>query len=161
MSMNDLYEMNDADFEQAGYEYQRAAEAAKNAQVVNPLEDLSDDELMRRWQEAARKELAKRREQDSFDAARQFVSERPEYIESQKNAKLIEQYLGERLAADETPTVDHIHEAFDALSKRGLLEVRVLPREPRPVLSNDDLYNIDLDELADLARNPGAVRRVR
>jgi hypothetical protein len=165
MSMDDLIEMNDAEFEQAGYAYHKAVAAAEGAEVADPLENVSDEELMARWQQAADKELRKRHEADSFEAARQFVAECPEYVESQRNAERMSKYLEARIGKDATPTPDDLHEAFAVLKRRNLVEVRDLPREPRPTLTDADLYEMPLDDLHDLAvaegHNPGRVRRVR
>ena len=165
MSTEDLYNLNDQQFEEAGYAYQRAVEASKGAEVVNPLEELSDEELMRQWQQAAQKELRKRHEESSYEAARQFVAEEGRYIESQKNARVMSKYLETAIGTDATPTADDLHSAFAELNRKKLLEVRELPREPRPVLTDADLYSMPIEDLEDLVRaedrNPGRVRRVR
>ena len=163
--MTDLYELSDADFEQAGYAYNQAAAEANRAVVEDPLEDVSDQELLSRWQKAAAKELEKRRNDMAYESARQFVAEEPRYRETQKNAKLMERYIVERVGADAMLTPDVCHEAFAALSRRGLLDVQEVPREPRPTLTDADLYDMPLDDLHELAvaesRQPGKVRRVR
>jgi hypothetical protein len=159
MNTEDLFEMNDAEFERAGYAYHQAVAAVENAEVVDPLESLSDEELLKRWQQAAQKELRKRHEESSYEAARQFVAEEGRYVESDKNAQRMSQYLEAAIGKDATPSVDDLHSAFAALNRRKLLEVRELPREPRPVLTDDDLYTMPLEDLVDLANHPGAVRR--
>ena len=164
-SLDDLFDTNDAEFEQAGYVYHQAVAAAKNAEVIDPLENLSDEELLAQWQKEAQKELTKRREEASFEAARTFLAEEPRYVSTPENTKRMVAQLETMIGKDTTPTPDDLHAAFDVLNRRRQLAVHDLPREPRPVLSDADLYEMPLDDLRELAfaegSNPGRVRRLR
>lgn len=115
-SMDDLFDTNGAEVGQAGYAYHQAVEAAKGATVEDPFENLSDEELLAHWKKEAQKELAKRRDQDSFEAARVFVAECPECVENPKNARLMSEYIEAAIGKDATPSVDDLHSAFDALN---------------------------------------------
>lgn len=145
--------------EEAIYKMQVAAQT--NSVPVDPLEKLSDDELLAQWQAEATKIEQAAREAAAFDAARQFCAEEGRYVQSEWNAQRIDTYVRAKYGATHVPSVDQLHEVFDALASKGLLQVREVPRAPRPVLTDEQLEAMPLEELEQLARDEERQRRFR
>ena len=140
-------------------------DAQTNNVAVDPLEKLSDAELLAQWQAEADKITQADRDQKAFDAARQFVAECPAYVESEYNATRIDTFVKAKYGKNHIPSVDELHEVFNALANRGLLQTKVVPRSPRPVMTDSQLEAMSLDELEQLVRDeavtPGRFRRTR
>jgi hypothetical protein len=77
----------------------------------------------------------------------------------------IDTYIKAKYGDEHVPTVDELHEVFDSLAHRGLLQTREVPRTPRKVMTDSELESMPLEELEQLAREeehrPGRYRRVR
>ena len=161
LTTEQLLEESSKGAEEAIHKMQVAAQT--NTLQENPLEKLTDAELLEQWQAEADKITQAERDQKAFDAARQFVAETPAYVESEYNAVRIDAYVKAKYGADYVPTPDDLHAVFDTLASRGLLQTRVVPRSPRPVMTEAQLEAMPIEELEQLAREdavaPGKYRR--
>ncbi len=131
-----------------------AAEAEKarlEAEAAARLDDLSDTELLEKWQRAAAEEAAKTLPARQEEAARQFIVEAPEFALTPRNQWLVDEYF--RTAKLDASSPDHFHQAYRALASRGLIQVdeSKRPRAPRPKFNEKDLYEMPLDQLQEMA----------
>jgi len=123
-----------------------AAEEARKQAAESDLYTITEAELLNRWKADAEKseaaELAKKRE----EAARQFMVEAPEVVDSVKNGERLGQYFQAAGLRGDDP--DHFHAAYKALASRGLIQINEdqRPRTPRQKLNERDLYEMPLEQ---------------
>src|SRR5438552_289160 len=102
--------------------YHRTAveEAQKQAEETD-LYKIGEAELLKRWQKEAQKLEAKSLLEQRAEAARQFMVEAPEVVDSEKNGERLGQYFQAAGLRGDDP--DHFHAAYKALASRGLIQI--------------------------------------
>jgi hypothetical protein len=136
------------------YSHHRAALEAEQARIAaeNELRDLSDADLMKQWEKAAKEHEAATLPQRQVDAVHRFIAATPELKLNSKNQQRIDAYL--KVAKLDASDPGHFDQAYRALSARNLLDIdeskRV--REPYKRYSQEELESMDIAQLEELAR---------
>jgi hypothetical protein len=139
--------------EESTYAYNRWRVAQRRAQIQEEtaaqarFENMSADDVAAEYRQKLAEEEAANRPQREYWAARQFLSERPDYVVSPRNAKRMEEYM--HAAKLDTTDPDAIHKAAKALEDRGLLQLDLnkIPVAPRTHLSEEEMYQLPMEEL--------------
>jgi hypothetical protein len=141
--------INEADV----HAYNRDAKKAFEAELA--AEDKYAGKNAAQIIEEYKKELAEQETaaipQRQIDAVYQFLVEEPTFVPTPRNQQRIDQYF--EAAGLNATDPDHFHQAFRALSSRGLLTVdpSKKPRQPRKQFTDADLYEMPLADLEALA----------
>lgn len=130
----------------------------------SPLDKLSAEQIRELWMKSSAAEEKRNAEARVNEACQTFLAEETRYIANPRNAARVNAYLEARYG-DSPATADRLHEAFTALNERGLLQVRPQPAQPRKRISEQDMENMPLEQLRELAeqelQRPGSTRVVR
>jgi hypothetical protein len=150
----DLSDSGQAAYNRFALEQEAIARQKALDEQVDPR--LSPDEIKALFEQ----EQAQQREVDGqrsqYDNARTFVAECPTYIMSDANSRKMVQFMD--AAGLDGSSVDHFHRAYAKLAEAGVLRVKEAPAQPREQFTEAELYNLPMDQLEDLVRNPGTVR---
>jgi hypothetical protein len=132
--------------------YNRAPAEAQKQTTESDLYTIGESELLARWQKEAQKLEAKSLLEKRAEAARQFMVEAPEVVDSEKNGERLGQYFQAAGLSGDDP--DHFHAAYKALASRDLIQINEdkRPRQPRKHLTEQSMYEMPLEDLEDLAR---------
>lgn len=153
-SAETLAEIVGVEDEAATYTHHKAALEQERARIDAEAElySLSDKELREQWEKAVAQYEAMTLPQRQIDAVHRFVRATPELVLNPKNQRRIDAYL--KAAKLDATDPEHFDQAYRALSARNLLEIdeskRV--REPYQRHTVEDLENMPLDQLEELAR---------
>ena len=134
------------------YAYNRAALEQQKQAAESDLYSVSEAELLKRWQEDARKLEAVTLAEKQVDAVHRFITATPELVLNQKTMTRIDAYL--KTAGLDASDPSHFDQAYRALAGRRLLDIDENKRVRKPYqrLSEQDLYNMPEAELEELAR---------
>ena len=132
---------------QAAIEQEKARIAAENE-----LRDLSDAELMKQWEKAAKEHEAATLPQRQIDAVHRFIQATPELVLCPKNQQRIDAYL--KVAKLDATSPNHFDEAYRALTSRNLLDLDESKRSRKPFVrhTQEELEAMPIEELEELAR---------
>ena len=138
--------------EEEAYAFHRAAIEQEKQAAESDLYTVSETELLARWQKEAQKLEAAELPAKQIDAVHQFLVECPEFVTCPKNQQRIDQYF--TVAKLDGSSPDHFIQAYKALASRGLVVVDELkrPRQPRKQITEQDLYEMPLEALEEMAR---------
>jgi hypothetical protein len=132
---------------QAAIEQEKARIAAENE-----LRELSDAELMKRWEKAAKEHEAATLPERQVDAVHRFINATPELVLNPKNQQRIDAYLNAAKLDASDPT--HFDQAYRALTSRNLLDLDESKRVRKPFVRHtlEELESMDITQLEELAR---------
>jgi hypothetical protein len=118
----------------------------------DPYSGKSTAQIIREHEQKLAEQEAAALPAKQIDSVHQFLVEHPEFVCTPKNQQRIDQYFAAAVLNGSSP--DHFVQAYRALASRGLMIVdeSKRPRTPRKQLTNDDLYEMPLEKLEELAR---------
>lgn len=130
-------------------------------QPESPLDNLDADQIRELWLRSTSEKARAAEPQQAREAARQWMAEEPRYKKTPRNAQRMDSVIS-AMCGTRVPTADDMHAAFNSLHSRGLLEVNESVPTPRREFTHDELENLPLETLRELAevesRNPGTTR---
>jgi hypothetical protein len=129
----------------------RAVEAEKDRE--DQFAGMNAEQIKAAWKIEAAKEAAKTLPARQIDAVSRFVQATPELVLNRNNQELIDQYL--KLKNYDATDPSHFDEAYQALSRKNLLDINESKRQREPWqrgYSESDLYAMPMDELEARAR---------
>jgi hypothetical protein len=97
---------------------------------VNPLDDMSADQIEAAFAKAALSKQEKFAAADREYAAQLFVADHPEFVLNERNSNAIYTVLELQGLSGTTP--EEIEQAFHEAQRRGLVEVQDVPEEQKP-----------------------------
>jgi hypothetical protein len=136
------------------YTHHRAALEAEQARIAaeNELRDLSDADLLKQWEKAAREYEAATLPQRQIDAVHRFIAATPELVLNPKNQQRIDAYL--KVAKLDATDPRHFDQAYRALTSRNLLDLDESKRVRKPFVRHtpEELEAMPIEKLEELAR---------
>jgi hypothetical protein len=127
------------------------AELRRERELSEKLDGLNAGQILQLYEKELAQQAKRSIPQQQEEAVRQFICEAPEFLLSKQNTDRVDQYF--KASGLDATSPDHFHQAYKALSARGLIQTdeSKRPRTPRKRITQEDLETMPLDQLAALA----------